>query len=51
LSTIAVATGRYSFEELMEHRPEVCATTLEALLEASGVTEKTGTVAAESHAS
>ena len=48
LSTIAVATGRYSFDELMEHRPEACATTLEALLEASGVTEKAG---AESHAS
>jgi phosphoglycolate phosphatase-like HAD superfamily hydrolase len=33
LPTIAVATGRYSFDELMEHRPEVCATTLAALLE------------------
>jgi phosphoglycolate phosphatase-like HAD superfamily hydrolase len=51
LATIAVATGRYSFEELMEHRPEVCTTTLEALLEASGATEKTGAVRAESHAS
>ncbi len=48
LSTIAVATGRYSFEQLMEHRPEVCTTTLEALLEASGLTEK---AAAENHAS
>ena len=50
LFTIAVATGRYSFEQLMEHRPEVCTTTLEALLEASGVTAKTGAVTAESHA-
>lgn len=33
LPTIAVATGRYSFEELIEHRPEVCTTTLAALLE------------------
>ncbi len=32
LPTIAVATGNYSFDELMESRPEVCATTLEALL-------------------
>lgn len=32
LPTIAVATGNYSFDELMEHRPEVCATTLQALL-------------------
>jgi phosphoglycolate phosphatase-like HAD superfamily hydrolase len=37
LPTIAVATGRYSFDELMEHRPAVCATTLEALLEATDV--------------
>jgi len=35
LPTIAVATGRYSFEELMEHRPAACATTLEALLQAT----------------
>ena len=47
LSTIAVATGRYSFDQLMEHRPEVCATTLEALLEASGLG---GPMTAESHA-
>lgn len=33
LPVIAVATGRYSFEELMEHRPDACATTLEALLQ------------------
>ena len=32
LPTIAVATGNYSFAELMEAEPEVCATTLEALL-------------------
>jgi phosphoglycolate phosphatase len=40
LPTIAVATGRYSFDALMEHQPEVCATTLEALLQASEVTTK-----------
>ncbi len=32
LPTIAVATGNYSFEELMEAEPEVCATSLDALL-------------------
>ena len=32
LPTIAVATGVYSYEELLQHQPEVCATTLEALL-------------------
>jgi phosphoglycolate phosphatase len=32
LPVIAVATGRYSFDELILHRPDVCATTLEALL-------------------
>lgn len=35
LPTIAVATGRFSFEELMEHEPAACATTLEALLDAT----------------
>jgi len=35
LPTIAVATGRYGFDQLMEHHPAVCATTLEALLTAS----------------
>ncbi|HTX40669.1 MAG TPA: HAD family hydrolase [Acidobacteriaceae bacterium] len=35
LPTIAVATGRYDFDQLREHRPEVCTTTLEALLRAS----------------
>lgn len=33
LPTIAVATGRYSFDQLMEHGPAACATTLAALLE------------------
>jgi len=32
LPTIAVATGHYSFDDLMEHQPEVCVSTLEALL-------------------
>ena len=32
LPTIAVATGNYTFEQLMEAEPEVCATTLRALL-------------------
>jgi phosphoglycolate phosphatase-like HAD superfamily hydrolase len=32
LSVIAVATGRYSFDELMEHQPEVCTTSLADLL-------------------
>jgi phosphoglycolate phosphatase len=40
LPTIAVATGRYSFDDLMEHKPEVCTTTLEALLQASDVNMK-----------
>lgn len=35
LPVVAVATGRYSFDELMEHRPEVCTTSLADLL-ASG---------------
>lgn len=33
LATVAVATGRYTFDQLMEHEPEACATTLEALLQ------------------
>jgi phosphoglycolate phosphatase len=33
LSTIAVATGHFGFDELMVHEPEVCTTTLEALLQ------------------
>jgi phosphoglycolate phosphatase-like HAD superfamily hydrolase len=32
LSVIAVATGRYSFDELLEYQPEVCATSLSDLL-------------------
>jgi phosphoglycolate phosphatase len=32
LPTIAVATGHFSFDDLMKHRPEVCVSTLEALL-------------------
>ena len=32
LSVIAVATGHFSFDQLMEHRPEACATTLADLL-------------------
>lgn len=35
LATVAVATGRYDFDHLMEHQPEVCTTTLEALLQAT----------------
>jgi phosphoglycolate phosphatase-like HAD superfamily hydrolase len=33
LATIAIATGNYTFDQLMEHQPEACATTLEALLD------------------
>ena len=32
LPTIAVATGVYGYAELLQHQPEVCTTTLEALL-------------------
>ena len=32
LPTIAVATGVYPYQALLEHQPEVCTTTLEALL-------------------
>jgi phosphoglycolate phosphatase len=32
LPTIAVATGHYSFDELMQHQPEVCTTSLVDLL-------------------
>ena len=35
LPTIAVATGNYSFDQLMEHQPEVCVSSLQALLEAT----------------
>jgi phosphoglycolate phosphatase len=40
LPTIAVATGRYSFDQLMEHKPAACTTTLEALLQASEIAVK-----------
>ncbi len=33
LPIIAVATGNFTFDQLMEHEPEACATTLSALLE------------------
>ena len=39
LPTIAVATGHYTFDDLMQHEPEVCVTTLAALLATAG--EKT----------
>jgi phosphoglycolate phosphatase-like HAD superfamily hydrolase len=32
LSVIAVATGKYTFDELLEHQPEVCASSLADLL-------------------
>ena len=32
LSVIAVATGKYGFDELLKHQPEVCATSLADLL-------------------
>lgn len=36
LPVIVVATGNYSFEQLMEHNPDVCTTNFLALLSASG---------------
>jgi phosphoglycolate phosphatase-like HAD superfamily hydrolase len=39
LPVIAVATGHYSYEELLEHRPEVCATTLADLRAATRVAQ------------
>ena len=39
LPIIAVATGRYSFDELREHRPEACTTSLADLLAASRNTQ------------
>jgi phosphoglycolate phosphatase len=38
LSVIAVATGKFSFDELMQHQPEVCATSLADLLAHGRVT-------------
>jgi phosphoglycolate phosphatase-like HAD superfamily hydrolase len=35
LPVIAVATGHFSFEQLLQHKPEVCTTTLADLLEAT----------------
>lgn len=35
LPVVAVATGHFSFDELMQHKPEVCATTLADLLQAT----------------
>lgn len=35
LPVIAVATGHFTFDELLEHKPEVCTTTLADLLAAS----------------
>jgi phosphoglycolate phosphatase-like HAD superfamily hydrolase len=34
LPVIAVATGHFTFDELMEHKPEACATNLADLLAA-----------------
>jgi phosphoglycolate phosphatase len=42
LPTIAVATGHYSFEQLMEHAPEACAVTLEALFATLPVAQRPG---------
>jgi phosphoglycolate phosphatase-like HAD superfamily hydrolase len=36
LAVIAVATGNYSFEQLMDHKPDACATDLLALLNMAG---------------
>jgi phosphoglycolate phosphatase-like HAD superfamily hydrolase len=47
LPTIAVATGHYSFDELMESRPEVCCTTLEALLAHAGQIQTSAAATAE----
>jgi phosphoglycolate phosphatase len=40
LPTIAVATGNYSFDELMRAEPEACATSLAALLAATRANDK-----------
>jgi phosphoglycolate phosphatase-like HAD superfamily hydrolase len=39
LSVIAVATGRYSFDELAEHQPEVCASSLADLMTLTGTAQ------------
>jgi phosphoglycolate phosphatase-like HAD superfamily hydrolase len=53
LAVIAVGTGRFSFDELMEHQPEVCATTLEALLQSTAgpASEPPAALPAQGHAS
>jgi len=40
LPTIAVATGNQSFDQLMQMRPEVCATSLQALLDTTTGAQK-----------
>jgi phosphoglycolate phosphatase-like HAD superfamily hydrolase len=39
MSVIAVATGKYSFDELLTHQPEVCASTLADLLAQTGISQ------------
>ncbi len=39
LPVIAVATGHFTYDELLEHEPEVCTTSLAALLAATQVTQ------------
>ena len=48
LPVIAVATGHPTFDQLFEHRPEVCTTTLAALLEHSSDASPCETAAAPS---
>jgi len=36
---IAVATGKYSFDELLEYQPEVCASSLADLLSQTRASE------------
>ena len=40
LPTIAVTTGHFGFDELMKHEPEVCTSSLEALLQTAKVSSK-----------
>jgi phosphoglycolate phosphatase-like HAD superfamily hydrolase len=39
LSVIAVATGKYSFDELLQHQPEVCASSLADLMTLTRTTQ------------
>jgi phosphoglycolate phosphatase-like HAD superfamily hydrolase len=39
LPVIAVATGHYSFDELQEHRPQVCTSSLADLLSVTGIAQ------------